>query len=74
MRKTVHVVPSQRGGWDVKKGGSSRASKHFETKEEAEKWGRDLSRKEKSEFLLHNRDGKIAKKDSHGNDPYPPKG
>ena len=33
VRKTHHVVPnSDRGGWDVKGGGSSRASKHFDTK------------------------------------------
>ena len=32
-RKTHHVVPnSDRGGWDVKRGGASKASKHFDTK------------------------------------------
>lgn len=32
---THHVVKSPDGGWDVKKGGASRKSGHFETKKEA---------------------------------------
>ncbi|MFR0567991.1 DUF2188 domain-containing protein [Lentilactobacillus parabuchneri] len=27
-----------------------------------------------SELVVHNRDGKISRKDSHGHDPHPPKG
>ena len=73
-RKTTHVVPnSRRGGWDVKKGGAKRASGHFDTKREAEKWGRQASRQEGSEFIVHRGDGTIEKADSHGNDPNPPK-
>lgn len=63
---TRHVVPNQDGGWSSKKGGADRASKNFETKKQAEQWSRDLSR--------HKKDGTIQRKDSHGNDPYPPKG
>ncbi len=39
-----HVVPNADGGWDVKKGGSSRASGHFDTKQEAIDAGREISR------------------------------
>ncbi len=74
MAKTRHVVPNKEGGWDSKKGGASRASKHFETKKEAEKYSRDVSKKESSELFIHGKDGKIQRKDSHGNDPFPPKG
>ena len=56
--KSHHVVPNPSGGWDVKRGGASRASTHHDTKRE---------------FRIHNRDGKIARSDSHGNDPCPPK-
>lgn len=72
-RKTRHVVPNSEGGWDSKKGGAERASKHFDTKKEAENYSRDLSRREGSELIIHNKDGKISRADSHGNDPNPPK-
>lgn len=72
-RKTRHVVPSSDGGWDSKKGGADRASKHFETKKEAEDYSRKQSQKEGSELLIHGKDGKIQRSDSHGNDPNPPK-
>ena len=71
--KSHHVVPDPSGGWDVKRGGASRASTHHDTKREAIDRGRDISRNQNSEFRIHNRDGKIARSDSHGNDPCPPK-
>ena len=74
-RKTHHVVPNSSGdGWAVKRGGASRASKLFDTKKEAEQTGREISRNQKTEFVIHGKDGKIQRSDSHGNDPYPPKG
>ncbi len=72
-RPTRHVVPNPDGGWDSKKGGAERASKHFETKKDAETYSREQSQKEKSELLIHGKDGKIQRSDSHGNDPNPPK-
>lgn len=72
--KTHHVVPNPRGGWDVKRGGADRASSHHDTKREAVDRGREISRNQKSELRIHNRDGRIARSDSHGNDPFPPKG
>ena len=36
--------------------------------------GREIARNQKSELLIHGRDGQIRKRDSHGHDPYPPKG
>lgn len=73
-KNSRHVVPSPSGGWDSKKAGATRATKHFVTKIEAEKFSRDLSRKERSELVIHGKDGKIQRKDSHGNDPFPPRG
>ncbi|MCY4384081.1 MAG: DUF2188 domain-containing protein [Nitrospinae bacterium] len=72
--KTHHVVPNTSGGWDVKRGGASRASSHHDTKREAIDRGREISRNQGSEFRIHNKDGRIARSDSHGGDPYPPKG
>ncbi|QIA21774.1 DUF2188 domain-containing protein [Mesorhizobium sp. AA22] len=71
--RTHHVVPSN-GGWDVKRGGSQRASGHFDTKREAVDFGRGVSRNQSTELKIHNQDGKIAQSDSHGRDPYPPRG
>lgn len=72
-RKTHHVVPSSNGGWDVKRGGASRASVHTDTKAEALKAGREISRHQRTEFVIHGTDGKIQRSDSHGGDPCPPK-
>lgn len=71
---THHVVPNQDGGWDVKRGGGQKASHHTDTKAEAEKIAREISRNQGTELVIHGKDGKIQSKDSHGNDPYPPKG
>lgn len=72
--KQHHVVPNPNGGWDVKKDGADRASKHFDNKADAEKEGREISKNQKTEFFIHGKDGKIQRKDSHGIDSYPPKG
>lgn len=72
--KSHHVVPHHGGGWDVKKGGASRASSHHETKAEAIAAGRAVSITQHTELRIHNRNGQIASSDSHGYDPYPPKG
>ena len=69
-----HVVPNPNGGWDVKKGGGSRASSHHDTKQDAIDRGREISRNQGTELRIHNKDGKISQSDSHGNDPFPPKG
>jgi hypothetical protein len=72
-RKTHHVVPGPSGGWNVKAGGSERASKHFETKREAENYGRGVSQRAGSEFIIHGLNGQIQRADSHGGDPQPPR-
>jgi len=72
-RKTHHVVPSSLGGWDVKKGGASRASDHFNHKTDAIDKARQISRNQNTELIIHNQDGKISRTDSHGGDPCPPK-
>ena len=69
-----HVVHNSDGGWDVKKGGASRASGHFDRKQEAVDAGRNISRNQGTEFFIHGQDGRIQRKDSHGNDDFPPKG
>lgn len=72
--KTHHIVPNPDGGWDVKRGGGHRATSHHDTKREAIDAGRGVSRSQRTELRIHNKDGRIASSDSHGGDPYPPKG
>lgn len=75
LKRSNHVVPSnEKGGWAVKKSGSTKASKSFDRKEDAVKYGRELSRKEKTELYIHKRDGRIQDRNSYGKDPFPPKG
>ena len=62
--KSQHVIKDINGGWSVKKGGSSRASKHFDNQNEAIVWGRNVARNQHAEFYIHDRDGKICEKDS----------
>ena len=72
--ETHHVVHNPDGGWDVRRGGADRASAHLDTKQEAIDAGREISQHQQTELRIHNLDGKIAQSDSHGGDPYPPKG
>ncbi len=66
------MVPSnEKGGWAVKKAGSTRTSKSFDRKEDAVKYGRELSRREKTELYIHKRDGRIQDRNSYGKDPFP---
>ncbi len=67
--KNTHVVPNPTGGWDIKQSGATRSSGHFRTKREAVGRAREISRKRRSELVIHNKDGRISQKDSHGRDP-----
>lgn len=72
--ETHHVVPNAEGGWDVKRGGATRASSHHNTKCDAIDRARELSRNQGTELRIHNKDARIAQSDSHGGDPFPPRG
>ncbi len=72
-RNTHHIVPNPQGGWDVKKGGGEKAIKHFDRKSDAEEVGRQISQHQRSELVIHGKDGKIQSSDSHGHDPNPPR-
>lgn len=71
--KQHHIVHNIEGGWDIKKSGAERSSGHFDRKNDAIDKGRDISRNQGTELVIHNTDGKISRSDSHGKDPCPPK-
>ena len=75
MAKTVHmVVHNPNGGWDAKKAGGERAIKHFDKQSDCIDYTRAISQNQHSELRIQGRDGKFRAADSHGHDPYPPRG
>jgi hypothetical protein len=72
-KKSHHVVSNPKGGWDIKRGGSEKSTKHFDNKKNAIDAGRLISQNQKTEFVVHDKNGKISQSDSHGNDPHLPK-
>ena len=74
MEKNQHVTRHPDGGWQVKGAGNQRATARTSTQAEAKVIARDLAIKNKSEMVVHGKDGRIREKKSYGNDPHPPKG
>ena len=74
MGKDQHVTPHPDGGWQVKGEGNTRATVCTTTQKEAIDIGRGIARNQGSELVIHRPNGQIRDKDSHGNDPFPPKG
>ena len=74
MAKNQHVTPHQKGGWQVKGAGNSRATVRTTTQSAAIAEARSIARNQKSEMVIHRPNGQIRAKDSYGNDPYPPRG
>lgn len=72
-RRNQHVVPHQEG-WAVKGQGAKRATEVFDRKSDATARGREIASNQGTELLIHGSDGKIQSRDSHGQDPFPPKG
>ncbi|WP_414054311.1 DUF2188 domain-containing protein [Macrococcus equi] len=72
--KNQHVVPNPNGGWDVKGEGNTNATSHHETQAEAIDAAKTIAQNQKSELLIHGKDGQIRKRDSFGNDPSDIKG
>ena len=74
MGKNQHVTPHPDGGWQVKGEGNNRATVRTTTQSKAIGIGREIARNQGSELVIHRPNGQIRDKDSHGHDPYPPKG
>lgn len=74
MGKNQHVVPHPQGGWQVKGAGNNKATVRTSTQKAAIEIARTISKNQHSELIIHRTNGQIRGKDSHGNDPYPPKG
>jgi len=69
MARDTHRIMPHKDGWQLKRDGGKRASHVADTKAEAEKLGREISRNQDTELVVTRKDGSIERSDSHGNDP-----
>jgi Uncharacterized protein conserved in bacteria (DUF2188) len=72
-KPAIHTVPHD-GGWANRREGAARVSKVFPTKAAAQAAGRETARRERTEHIIHKKDGEIGGRNSYGNDPPPPMG
>ncbi|MEL7361844.1 MAG: DUF2188 domain-containing protein [Bacteroidota bacterium] len=73
MGKNQHVV-KRPNGWAVRGEGNSRDTSHHGTQREATEAARQIAINQRSEVVIHNRQGQFRDRNSYGNDPHPPKG
>ncbi len=75
-RRNVHTVPDGKGGWINRTEGSQRGFGAAPTKAEAQAAGRESTKRTGGEHTIHNRDGKIAEKNTYprSSDPRSSKG
>lgn len=59
--------------WAARRPNTERASKVFDTQKQAIDYAREVAQRDRSELLVHNRQGQIRHRDNFGNDPNPPK-
>jgi hypothetical protein len=69
--KDQHVVRRPEG-WAVRGAGNERDTTHHRTQLDAIEAARRIAENQRSEVVIHGRDGRIRDKDSYGNDPVPP--
>ena len=71
--KDQHVVPRDKE-WAVRGEGNKRDTSHHRTQKDAIDSARNIAKKQRSEVVIHRRDGKIRDSESYGNDPHPAQG
>ena len=73
MGKNQHVVPAN-GKWGIRGEGNTRLTALYDRQSDAISAARQISKNQHSELFIHGTDGKIRERDSHCNDPFPPRG
>lgn len=71
--RNQHVVPHP-DGWAVRGERTSKPSSTHSTQAEAIDRARTITQNQGTELFIHGRDGRIRERDSHGRDPFPPRG
>lgn len=72
-KKNQHVVP-HKDGWAVKGAGNTKATSVHRTQAQAISDAKEISQNQKSEMLIHGRNGQIRERNTYGDDHFPPKG
>lgn len=62
---THYVIRGDNGGWGVKRRGAIKSLRHFPTKREAVHYGREVSRNQKTEFVICHKNGNIQRTNNH---------
>jgi Uncharacterized protein conserved in bacteria (DUF2188) len=70
-KKNQHVVRRE-DGWAVRGEGNTRDTSHHARQAQAIDAARDIARNQRSEVVIHDRQGRIRDRDSYGKDPNPP--
>jgi uncharacterized protein YdaT len=71
----THVVwRGEQKKWAVEVEGQSRASGLHDTKAPAVDQARGIARRNRAELIEHNKNDRVARRDSEGHDPFPPRG
>ncbi len=72
-KKSYHVIAKSNGEWSVKRAGAERATGNFSTKKGAITTARALVTKSGGgELIIHEKDGRVSKRDSYDNDRNSP--
>lgn len=72
MGKNQHIVPHGKG-WAVRGEGNQKVTSVHRTQKDAIGAAKGIAQNQKSEVVIHGKDGRIRDKDSYGNDPFPPR-
>ena len=72
--KKNYWVTNHSNGWQVKREGAERASSVHLTQAEAWEEAKRLARQSEGEAILQGANGRIRKRNSYGDDPFPPRG
>jgi hypothetical protein len=70
----ITIEPRDDGRWAVQKDSTTRASRVFDRKSDAEARGRAQAKREGAELVIKGADGRIQRRDSHGADDPRKKG
>ncbi len=70
VTRSQHVVPNQKGGWSVRKSGSSNVSRIFDDKNSAVGYAIKLAKDQRTELYIHKKDGTIKDRINYGYDSY----
>lgn len=71
-KKSYHVIAKSDGRWSVKRAGAERVSGNYSSKRTAVVTAKKMV-SGGGELIIHEKDGRVSRRDSYVNDPFPSK-